>query len=79
MAKAKGGMIFLKMAIMKMKLNSAGNLKKMEKGQTLDILGSQGCWNKNGIMIFIPEKCRSFSFLKHNNLSLIHIFITREL
>ena len=35
---------------------------QMEKKQTLEILGSQNCWNKND-GIRITEKCKSFVFL----------------
>lgn len=38
----------------------------MEKEQTLEILGSQSCRDKNEVMISIPENRRSFLFLKYN-------------
>lgn len=46
----------------------------MEKKQTLEILGSQSCWNKNGVMISTPENCRLFLLLNSNNLFLIYLF-----
>lgn len=61
------------------KLDSASSRKKMEKEQTLKILGSQRHWNKNGVRFLSQKIVGHFYFWNMTNLFLINLFIIIEL